>query len=554
MGGAALVERPGRTAERSDHELVSAVRRGDERAFEQLYERYQRRIAAYVLRMVKDHGRAEDVTQEVFVSALRRMRATERPIAFKPWIYEIAKNACIDAYRRRRRTEEVSFDADDRLSPADQVRLVATSPEPDEAVGAKQDVGHLFGAFSEVPDNHYEILVLREFDGLSYEAIGERLGMTRPAVESALFRARRRLGEEYGELASGARCVRAQSIIADADERLGRGDRRRLARHVAHCDPCRRLAARAGLDIPAPMRRRVAEKLAGLLPLPAFLRFRHDGEEPASAPRGGGGGAWLAHLPTAVESMNSGWSKGAAALAALLVAGGVGVSTLPDRTDERGDAGRAPPARIADPAGAGGATVSRRAAPTAGERDAPSAARRGGGPDRKDGARGSGGGKGTASQPGTGGGNGAGAGDQAGTGNSPSGQELPRVAAPKLPAVNAPGVKLPDVNETADTCAGRAAGRERDGRRCPGRAAGRERDAAAARRVLASQRAERPQRAGQPQPARPPGPAGERAECPERPQRASAAGGRAGRPGGRTRPPLNERLSFVTPSGRSAAW
>src|ERR671918_1599424 len=100
----------------TDHSLVAAVRRGDDRAFETLYLRYHRRIQAYVYGMVKDHQRAEDVTQEVFVSALRRMRATERPIAFKPWVYEIAKNACIDAYRRGRHTEEISFDADDRLS------------------------------------------------------------------------------------------------------------------------------------------------------------------------------------------------------------------------------------------------------------------------------------------------------------------------------------------------------------------------------------------------------------------------------------------------------
>src|SRR5215218_329860 len=90
----------------SEHKLVAAVRHGDDRAFEALYGRYHRRIHAYVLGMVKDHQRAEDVTQDVFVSALRRMRATERPIAFKPWVYEIAKNACIDQFRRSRRAEE----------------------------------------------------------------------------------------------------------------------------------------------------------------------------------------------------------------------------------------------------------------------------------------------------------------------------------------------------------------------------------------------------------------------------------------------------------------
>ena len=113
----------------TDATLVAAVRRGDDRAFEQLYSRYQRRISAYVFGMVKDHGRAEDITQEVFISALRRMRETDRAIAFKPWIYEIAKNACIDQFRRSRRAEEVSMDAGDGLGQADHGRLVAAEPD-----------------------------------------------------------------------------------------------------------------------------------------------------------------------------------------------------------------------------------------------------------------------------------------------------------------------------------------------------------------------------------------------------------------------------------------
>src|ERR687890_45948 len=130
-------DRSSARAASSDHKLVAAVRRGDDRAFEALYELYHRRIHAYVLGMVKDHQRAEDVTQEVFVSALRRMRATERPIAFKPWVYEIAKNACIDAFRRSRRAEEISYDAEEGLAPSDHSRLCATGPSPEAAVSAK---------------------------------------------------------------------------------------------------------------------------------------------------------------------------------------------------------------------------------------------------------------------------------------------------------------------------------------------------------------------------------------------------------------------------------
>ena len=95
-----------------------------------LYQRYHRRIHAYVLGMVKDHGRAEDVTQEVFLSALRRMRETEQPLAFKPWLYQIAKNSCIDAFRRSKRTEEVSYDADDAPGARRPVQARRLRPVP----------------------------------------------------------------------------------------------------------------------------------------------------------------------------------------------------------------------------------------------------------------------------------------------------------------------------------------------------------------------------------------------------------------------------------------
>src|SRR3984885_3541459 len=97
----------------TDVELIAAIRRGSDAAFEELYSRYSPQIGSYVRGMVADHGRAEDITQEVFIAALRRMRDSERPIAFKPWIYEIAKNACIDSYRRTRRAREVPISGDD---------------------------------------------------------------------------------------------------------------------------------------------------------------------------------------------------------------------------------------------------------------------------------------------------------------------------------------------------------------------------------------------------------------------------------------------------------
>ena len=313
----------------TDHDLVAAVRCGEDRAFEQLYGRYQRRIAAYVYGMVNDYGRAEDITQEVFISALRRMRETERPIAFKPWIYEIAKNACIDQFRRSRRAEEVSYDAEEGIGAADAGRLAATGPSPDAAVDSKQQLDTLCGAFGGLSETHHQILVLRELEGLSYREIGERMNLSRPSVESTLFRARRRLTEEYDELVSGQRCLRIQGIIGGAaDGLLGARDQRRLARHIAHCQPCRREARLAGVDSAA-LRHRPADglaaKVAAFLPIPAFLRGRGGGPTTQAQTTVA---QWSGPLSTMTEPAVAGWSKAAAAAATLLIAGmGAGAVT-----------------------------------------------------------------------------------------------------------------------------------------------------------------------------------------------------------------------------------
>ncbi len=320
-----------------EHALVSAVRRGDDRAFEELYSRYRKRISSYIFGMVGDHGRAEDIAQEVFISALRRLRDTECPIAFKPWVYEIAKNACIDEFRRTRRSREVALEQDED----GELDLASWRPGPDAAVAHKQSLDDLRGAFHGLSENHHKIIVMRELEGMSYGQIGERLGMSKPMVESTLFRARKKLSEEYDELVSGRRCGHVQMLIASEEKRsllkLGMRERRQLARHLAHCQPCRREARMAGVDesfFQAP--KTLAGKIAALLPFP-WLRWR----------RSGGGGAEDAAAASGSHSWNlvqglqtvarlgdpsgpaAGFGRAAAAAAAIAAAGiGTGVVTM----------------------------------------------------------------------------------------------------------------------------------------------------------------------------------------------------------------------------------
>jgi RNA polymerase sigma factor (sigma-70 family) len=277
---------------------------------------------------VGDHARAEDITQEVFLAALRRMRQTDGPILLKPWLYEIAKNASIDHFRRSRRAEEVSYEGHGLLGPADYDRLVAPAPGPDAAVDTKHQLDNLCGAFGSLSDIHHEVLILRELEGRSYREIGERLGLTRPAVESTLFRARRRLTQEYDELASGRRCARIQGAIALVARTgdLGSRDLNRMAKHLSLCRDCRRQAAALGVsDSLLGTRRRGMARVAALIAWPVLVLRRWDlPHRPAGWWRGPTpmvrAPQWSAGLYQTGDSLAMVWSKlvvSAVAVAAL---------------------------------------------------------------------------------------------------------------------------------------------------------------------------------------------------------------------------------------------
>lgn len=303
--------------EAADADLVAAVRAGDDSAFEELYRRYQPRIARFICGMLHDAARCEDVAQEAFLSALRRMRATDAEINFKPWIYQIARNAAIDSYRRNNHAVEVSMDADDGLRASDRTRLVGLDGSPDAALVTKERMDHLQGAFDELSDVHTRVLVMRELEGMSYREIGEKLELTRPAVESALFRARRRLESEYSELSEGRRCEAMAGTIARIAAGVQRGaEEQRLARHARRCHTCRRHARELGIE-PLSALGALRKKVAALLPLPwIFRRFGGDGSGLTGFFGSGAGTAPLAERAVALV-----------AVAALAGAGGAALGT-----------------------------------------------------------------------------------------------------------------------------------------------------------------------------------------------------------------------------------
>lgn len=154
----------------------------DPLTFEQFYERHQREIYRYVLQDVGNRADAEEVTQTAFLDAFRALRRGHEPEQPRAWMYGIARNAARRRYRTQsRRPREVE------LGPS----VVESAASEDES----PFMGAVRAAFASLRPNHRDVVFLREVEGLSYAEIGTRLGLSQPAVETLLFRARRALRE-----------------------------------------------------------------------------------------------------------------------------------------------------------------------------------------------------------------------------------------------------------------------------------------------------------------------------------------------------------------------
>jgi RNA polymerase sigma factor (sigma-70 family) len=179
----------------SDDELVALLRHGSDPAFETLAARYQPRLLRFCASMLGSREDAEDALQDVLISALGALRADDREINLRPWLYRIARNRCIDDLRRARR---LSFELLDDQQP-ERGGGVA------ESVSGRERLRDLVDDVRALPDSQATALLAREFDGRSYEQIATAMDTTVPGVKSLLVRARAGLRASSASRA-GAAC------------------------------------------------------------------------------------------------------------------------------------------------------------------------------------------------------------------------------------------------------------------------------------------------------------------------------------------------------------
>jgi RNA polymerase sigma-70 factor (ECF subfamily) len=186
-----MQERPVPT---SDWELVQRARAGHHDAFRELVERYQRKIAALALGMLRSREDALDVVQETFTKAYQNLERFKGDSGFYTWLYRIAFNLCVDQQRREVKEAHVPLETGERGGP--EMLPLGDGPRRDPAFEQARDaeVGRrLSAAIAELTPDHRAVILLREVEGLSYAEISEVLQCPKGTVMSRLHYARRQL-------------------------------------------------------------------------------------------------------------------------------------------------------------------------------------------------------------------------------------------------------------------------------------------------------------------------------------------------------------------------
>ncbi len=183
-----------------DKDLVRRVQQGDKSAFDLLVIKYQHRIIQLVNRYVKDPSEAQDVAQEAFIKAYRALGNFRGDSAFYTWLYRIAINTAKNyLVSRNRRYSDYQVDIQDaeQVENAPQLKSIDT---PEYMLINDEIVAVIKLAIEKLPEEMKIAIMLREFEGMSYEEIAQAMECPVGTVRSRIFRAREAIDEKLNPL------------------------------------------------------------------------------------------------------------------------------------------------------------------------------------------------------------------------------------------------------------------------------------------------------------------------------------------------------------------
>lgn len=187
----------------SDLLLVERSVAGDQKAFELLVIKYQRRIQRLIGRMVRDVDLVEDIAQETFIRAYRALAQFRGDAQFYTWLYRIAVNTAKKALMDMKRdptVSENSFKSSDDDETSVLENELTSSETPDAVLASKEIAQMVNSAMEDLPEELRQAITLREIEGLTYEEISEAMSCPIGTVRSRIFRAREAISQRIKPL------------------------------------------------------------------------------------------------------------------------------------------------------------------------------------------------------------------------------------------------------------------------------------------------------------------------------------------------------------------
>ena len=169
----------------TDEELVDAFQAGELSAFDALVRRWERKIQGAIYRVMGTEEEARDLCQETFLKAYRSLASFKREARFSSWLYQIALNLCRDRMRRRRGRTMISLDAMDDEGASLPGRQEPSPLDLAESGALARTVAE---AVNGLPDEQREVIVLKEYQDLTFLEIAEILDVPLSTVKTRLYR------------------------------------------------------------------------------------------------------------------------------------------------------------------------------------------------------------------------------------------------------------------------------------------------------------------------------------------------------------------------------
>jgi RNA polymerase sigma-70 factor (ECF subfamily) len=183
----------GSDADAEDVRLMALVGRGDTAAFEELIERHQTLVAGTIARMLGSNSDVEDIAQQVFIRVWKSAGRYVARARFTTWLLKITRNLVFNELRRSKRHAQVSLQAEEGAAEIPVEDEAARTPAA--SLLEKELQQAIECAIRQLPESQRLALILRRYEEMSYEQIGEILDLSEAAVKSVLFRARAELRE-----------------------------------------------------------------------------------------------------------------------------------------------------------------------------------------------------------------------------------------------------------------------------------------------------------------------------------------------------------------------